>query len=80
MDITLPPYFSDGSIKGYQLYPGDDASLFNQSGLQPGEVLVEVNGLSVRDPSVLKELSGISDVRLDLVRDEDDLSITLSLD
>ena len=78
--ITFQPYFSDGSIKGYQLYPGDDSSLFNQSGLQPGDVLVAVNGLSVRDPSVLKELSGISDVRLDLVRDEDDLSITLSLD
>ena len=78
--ITFHPYFSDGSIKGYQLYPGDDSSLFNQSGLQPGDVLVAVNGLSVRDPSVLKELSGISDVRLDLVRDEDDLSITLSLD
>ena len=43
-------------------------------------MLVAVNGLSVRDPSVLKELSGISDVRFDLVRDEDDLSITLSLD
>ena len=78
--ITFQPYFSDGSIKGYQLYPGDDSSLFNQSGLQPGDVLVAANGLSVRDPSVLKELSGISDVRLDLVRDEDDLSITLSLD
>ena len=78
--ITFQPYFSDGSIKGYQLYPGDDSSLFNQSGLQPGDVLVAVNGLSVRDPSVLKELSGISDVKLDLVRDEDDLSITLSLD
>ena len=78
--ITFQPYFSDGSIKGYQLYPGDDSSLFNQSGLQPGDVLVAVNGLSVRDPSVLKELSGISDVRLDLVRDEYDLSITLSLD
>ena len=78
--ITFQPYFSDGSIKGYQLYPGDDSSLFNQSGLQPGDVLVAVNGLSVRDPSVLKELSVISDVKLDLVRDEDDLSITLSLD
>ena len=78
--ITFQPYFSDGSIKGYQLYPGDDSSLFNQSGLQPGDVLVAVNGLSVRDPSVLIELSGISDGRLVLVRDEDDLSITLSLD
>ena len=78
--ITFQPYFSDGSIKGYQLYPGDDSSLFNQSGLQPGDVLVAVNGLSVRDPSVLKELSGVNDVRLDLVRDDDDLSITLSLD
>ena len=78
--VKFQPYFSDGSVKGYQLYPGNNSGLFNQTGLKPGDVLVAINGLSVKDPSVLKELSGIGNVRLDLIRDNDDLSITVNLD
>ena len=78
--VKFQPYFSDGSVKGYQLYPGNNSGLFNQTGLKPGDLLVAINGLSVKDPSVLKELSGIGNVRLDLIRDNDDLSITVNLD
>ncbi len=78
--VTFQPYFSDGSVKGYQLYPGNNSGLFNQTGLKPGDLLVAINGLSVQDPTVLKELSGIGDLRLDLIRDDDDLSITVNLD
>ena len=78
--VKFQPYFSDGRVKGYQLYPGNNSGLFNQTGLKPGDLLVAINGLSVRDPTVLKELSGIGDLRLDLIRDDDDLSITVNLD
>lgn len=78
--VTFQPYFSDGSVKGYQLYPGNNSGLFNQTGLKPGDLLVAINGLSVKDPTVLKELSGIGNLRLDLIRDDDDLSITVNLD
>ena len=78
--VKFQPYFSDGSVKGYQLYPGNNSGLFNQTGLKPGDLLVAINGLSVKDPTVLKELSGVGDLRLDLIRDDDDLSITVNLD
>ena len=78
--ISFQPYFSDGSIKGYQLFPVNDLGLFSQTGLEPGDLLVSVNGLSINDPTIIKELKGLGDVRLDLVRGNDDLSITVTLD
>ena len=77
--ISFQPYFSNGTLKGYQIYPGNQSRLFDSSGLKSGDVLVAVNGLDVKDPSVLKELSVFEQVKLDLIRDNDDLSIIVKL-
>ena len=77
--ISFQPYFSNGTLKGYQIYPGNQSKLFNSSGLKSGDVLVAVNGLDIKDPSVLKELSVFGQIKLDLIRDDDDLSIIVKL-
>ena len=77
--ISFQPYFSNGTLKGYQIYPGNQSKLFDSSGLKSGDVLVAVNGLDIKDPSVLKELSFFGQVKLDLIRDDDDLSIIVKL-
>jgi len=77
--ISFQPYFSNGTLKGYQIYPGNQSKLFNSSGLKSGDVLVAVNGLDIKDPAVLKELSVFGQVKLDLIRDDDDLSILVKL-
>ena len=77
--ISFQPYFSNGTLKGYQIYPGNQSKLFDSSGLKSGDILVAVNGLDVKDPSVLKELSVLGHVKLDLIRDDDDLSIIVKL-
>ena len=78
--ISFQPYFSNGTLKGYQIYPGNQSKLFNSSGLKSGDVLVAVNGLDIKDPSVLKELSSFGQqVKLDLIRDDGDLSIIVKL-
>ena len=77
--ISFQPYFSNGTLKGYQIYPGNQSKLFDSSGLKSGDVLVAVNGLDVKDPSVLKELSVFGQVKLDLIRDDSDLSIIVKL-
>ena len=77
--ISFQPYFSNGTLKGYQIYPGNQSQLFDSSGLKSGDVLVAVNGLDIKDPSVLKELSVFGQVKLDLIRDDDDLSIIVKL-
>ena len=77
--ISFQPYFSNGTLKGYQIYPGNQSKLFESSGLKSGDVLVAVNGLDIKDPSVLKELSVFGQVKLDLIRDDSDLSIIVKL-
>ena len=77
--ISFQPYFSNGTLKGYQIYPGNQSKLFDSSGLKSGDVLVAVNGLDIKDPSVLKELSVFGQIKLDLIRDDDDLSIIVKL-
>ena len=77
--ISFQPYFSNGTLKGYQIYPGNQSKLFDSSGLKSGDVLVAVNGLDIKDPSVLKELSVFGQVKLDLIRDDSDLSIIVKL-
>jgi len=77
--ISFQPYFSNGTLKGYQIYPGNQSKLFDSSGLKSGDVLVAVNGLDIKDPSVLKELSSFEQVKLDLIRDDGDLSIIVKL-
>jgi type II secretion system protein C len=77
--ISFQPYFSNGTLKGYQIYPRNQSKLFDSSGLKSGDVLVAVNGLDIKDPSVLKELSVFGQIKLDLIRDDDDLSIIVKL-
>ena len=77
--VSFQPYFSNGTLKGYQIYPGNQSKLFDSIGLKSGDVLVAVNGLDIKDPSVLKELSVFGQVKLNLIRDDDDLSIIVKL-
>ena len=77
--ISFQPYFSNGTLKGYQVRPGKQEELFESTGLKSGDVIIAVNGLDINDPSVLKELTSIGQKKLDLIRDDDDFSITLKL-
>ena len=77
--ISFQPYFSNGTLKGYQVKPGKQEELFESTGLKSGDVIVAVNGLDINDPAVLKELTSIGQLKLDLIRDDDDFSITVKL-
>jgi general secretion pathway protein C len=37
----------DGRIAGVRVYPGEQPQLFRRSGLQPGDLVVEINGTPV---------------------------------
>ncbi|WP_165967322.1 type II secretion system protein N [Luteimonas aestuarii] len=53
----LRAYREDGRVTGYTLMPGNDDALLRQVGLQPGDVLLDVNGQAL-DPERLLQLSG----------------------
>ena len=76
--MSFKPYFTEGKLEGYEISSGQEEEIFNQSGLKKGDILIAVNGLSFNDPSLAKEMS-FSNVRLDLLRDRKNLSLTVGL-
>ena len=78
--ISFEPYFTNGTIKGYKVFPGIDEESFNNSGLQSGDLLLAVNGVLVNDPAIEVEMSNFSNqINLNILRGEDNLSLTLEL-
>jgi len=77
--MSFQPYFSNGTLKGYQIFPGKDSNAFSDSGLKSGDILTGINGLSINEPSAISEFSRLKDFKLDLVRGEVDLTINVSI-
>lgn len=62
-EIVRPqPYMPGGKLKGYRLYPGRQRSLFNDVGLQPGDLLTAVNGIPLNNPAESMQIfAGLND-------------------
>jgi general secretion pathway protein C len=48
--ISIAPVRNGQGLKGYRVSPGKKPELFNAAGLQPGDILVDINGLDLTDP------------------------------
>lgn len=49
MDLVAPPspVMKDGKMLGFRIMPGKNIALFNQTGLQPGDIVTKVNGTTM---------------------------------
>jgi len=45
--VRPQPYMPDGELKGYRLYPGRDRKRFAALGLRPGDLVTDINGISL---------------------------------
>lgn len=51
-DLLRPqPVFAGGSLRGYRVYPGRNRAQFSSLGLQPGDLVMAVNGAALDDPN-----------------------------
>ena len=51
-DVIRPtPYFVNGQQRGYRVYPGRDRRQFAALGLRPGDLIREIDGQSLTDPT-----------------------------
>ncbi len=51
-DLLRPqPVFAGGSLRGYRVYPGRNRAQFAGLGLQPGDLVMAVNGVALDDPN-----------------------------
>lgn len=51
-EYAIPlPYNENGRLRGYKLQPQGDRSLFDAVGLNPDDVITEINGVELNDPT-----------------------------
>ncbi len=51
-DVIRPtPYFVNGQQQGYRVYPGRNRAQFSALGLRPGDLIKDIDGQALTDPS-----------------------------
>jgi general secretion pathway protein C len=78
------PYMQNGQFVGFRLRPGRDRQIFQQLGLNGGDVLTEINGTRINSPAqglmMLQELMSASQLEVRVLRNGAEIPLTFSLD
>lgn len=78
------PYVQNGQFAGFRLRPGRNRQLFQQLGLNGGDVLTEINGTRLSSPAqglaILQELMNASQIDLRVLRNGVEVPLTFTLD
>jgi general secretion pathway protein C len=80
---AVPAPAPGGGLAGFRLFPGNKPALFAQLGLQPGDLVKEVNGLVMDNPMRGAELmqrlreSNQLDLRIERAGQEINLSVAI---
>ncbi len=82
-DVIRPtPYFVNGQQEGYRVYPGRDRQSFAALGLRPGDLIREIDGQALTDPSqamqIFQSLGTASQVSVTVDRDGTPETIVLN--
>ncbi len=71
--VRLSQVKEEDAIVGYRVSPGKDASLFEASGLENGDIATEFNGFDLTAPDVMNKLassmSDMTEINLTVLRD-----------
>ena len=77
------PYWENGRLVGYRLRPGRDPGVLEKFGIQPGDVVTAVNGVSLTDPGgrmeLLRNLNDAMQLNVDLIRGGRPFSISIPI-
>jgi len=75
------PYWENGRLIGYRLRPGRDAGVLSQFGIQSGDVVTAINGVSLVDPSgrmqLLRTITEATEFNVDLLRSGQPYTISI---
>lgn len=83
LEVASPqPYERDGKFLGFQLSPGSNVSLFNQLGLQAGDIVTSINGTALDSPAtamrMLQDAGTASQVSLNITRNGQEISLPIN--
>ncbi len=81
-DVIRPtPYFVNGQQQGYRVYPGRDRRQFAALGLRPGDLIKDIDGQALTDPTqamrIFQELGAADQVAVTIERDGQPQSLVL---
>jgi len=81
-DVIRPtPYFVNGEQQGYRVYPGRNRAQFAALGLRPGDLIKDIDGQSLTDPSqamqIFQSLGGADQVSVTVERNGQPETIVL---
>ncbi|MGI9219866.1 MAG: type II secretion system protein GspC [Woeseiaceae bacterium] len=84
-DVIRPtPYFVDGQQQGYRVYPGRNRAQFTALGLRPGDLVKDIDGQSLSDPTqamkIFETLGDSSEVSVTVERNGQPEVIVLRTD
>jgi general secretion pathway protein C len=71
--VRLAPHVQEGKVVGFRVNPGKDRATFDALGLQPGDVVTDINGTVLNDPSqglqVFEALGETTQANVTVLRD-----------
>jgi general secretion pathway protein C len=71
--VRLSPHVQEGQVVGFRVNPGRDRATFEALGLQPGDVVTDINGTVLDDPSqglqVFQSLGESTQANVTVLRD-----------
>lgn len=77
------PYWENGRLIGYRLRPGRDAGALAKFGIQSGDVVTAINGISLVDPAgrmeLLRNISNAAQFKVNMLRNGQPYSIAIPL-
>jgi len=84
-DVIRPtPYFQNGQQQGYRVYPGRDRQKFAALGLRPGDLIKQIDGQSLTDPTqamqIFQSLGTASQVSVTVERNGTQETLVLRTD
>ena len=84
-DVIRPtPYFVNGEQQGYRVYPGRNRQQFTALGLRPGDLIKDIDGQSLSDPTqamkIFQTLGNASEVSVTVERNGQPEVIVLRTD
>jgi len=83
-DVLRPqPVYAEGKLRGYRVYPGQNARAFAALGLRNGDMVLAINGTALDDPTrgpdIFSSLGNSDQARVTVMRNGQQQDITLNM-
>lgn len=81
--VQARPYIKNGQFMGFRLLPGLDDQMFEELGLEPGDVVTQINGVRLTDPqqsmTVIQDVLNADQVAVQVLRKGTEIPYTFVL-